>query len=287
MIGMRWRMGSALALGAALLLGGCAAAGPSAREASNADLKDGQVEWAFTQADQHPEKKLIEVIDGASETLDIAIYSLTYPDIVQAIKNAASRGVKVRIITDRIQSGGKTQKEALKLLGSAGIPLKINSHSGLMHLKMTVADGEVATTGSFNYSKSASTTNDEIFMAFRDAEIARSFSERFEAMWNDDKDFETLRASIAMPEEKTPSAPAGTGDGENDGETGDAGEGGGVGKSAAPASCKNPRIKGNINSKGDKIYHVPGGAQYERTKEEALFCTEEEAEAAGFRKAAS
>jgi micrococcal nuclease len=55
---------------------------------------------------------------------------------------------------------------------------------------------------------------------------------------------------------------------------------------AAPSSqsCSNPKIKGNINSKGEKIYHVPGGQFYDRTKAEELYCTEEEAVEAGFRK---
>jgi micrococcal nuclease len=48
---------------------------------------------------------------------------------------------------------------------------------------------------------------------------------------------------------------------------------------------KNCVIKGNINSKGEKIYHVPGGANYESTKPEKCFQSEEEAKAAGFRKA--
>lgn len=47
-------------------------------------------------------------------------------------------------------------------------------------------------------------------------------------------------------------------------------------------------IKGNINSSGDKIYHVPGSASYSRTKidkskGERWFCTTAEAEAAGWR----
>ncbi|TRY27962.1 nuclease [Brevibacillus sp. LEMMJ03] len=42
-------------------------------------------------------------------------------------------------------------------------------------------------------------------------------------------------------------------------------------------------IKGNINAKGEKIYHVPGSPNYERTKAEVWFATEEEAKAAGFR----
>lgn len=43
-------------------------------------------------------------------------------------------------------------------------------------------------------------------------------------------------------------------------------------------------IKGNISS-SSKIYHVKGGASYEKTSPEACFNTEAEAVAAGFRKA--
>mgnify|MGYP005839445763 CR=1 FL=1 len=50
-----------------------------------------------------------------------------------------------------------------------------------------------------------------------------------------------------------------------------------------------PVIKGNISSSGEKIYHVPGGAFYDKTvidegKGERWFCTEAEAVAAGWRK---
>lgn len=47
-------------------------------------------------------------------------------------------------------------------------------------------------------------------------------------------------------------------------------------------------VKGNISSRGERIYHVPGGAYYGRTKispakGERFFCSETEAEAAGWR----
>jgi micrococcal nuclease len=48
-------------------------------------------------------------------------------------------------------------------------------------------------------------------------------------------------------------------------------------------ACPSPDIKGNINSRGEKIYHVPGSRYYDRTIAEYWFCTAEEAEAAGFR----
>ncbi len=55
----------------------------------------------------------------------------------------------------------------------------------------------------------------------------------------------------------------------------------------APDQC---RIKGNISRSGERIYHVPGGQYYGRTKidsskGERWFCSEAEATAAGWRKA--
>jgi hypothetical protein len=49
-------------------------------------------------------------------------------------------------------------------------------------------------------------------------------------------------------------------------------------------------IKGNLNSKGDRIYHLPGQENYEQTvispsKGERWFCSEDEARAAGWRRA--
>jgi endonuclease YncB( thermonuclease family) len=47
----------------------------------------------------------------------------------------------------------------------------------------------------------------------------------------------------------------------------------------------NCNIKGNRNRKGQWIYHLPGMPYYDQTRPEAIFCTEEEARAAGYRRA--
>lgn len=44
-------------------------------------------------------------------------------------------------------------------------------------------------------------------------------------------------------------------------------------------------IKGNISRAGERIYHMPGDPFYGRTNAEAMFCSEEEAATAGFRRA--
>ncbi|WP_218672176.1 thermonuclease family protein [Marinilactibacillus piezotolerans] len=57
----------------------------------------------------------------------------------------------------------------------------------------------------------------------------------------------------------------------------------------APAQSTGGKIKGNISSSGEKIYHIPGGRYYDQTKidperGEQYFDTEEAAQAAGYRK---
>ena len=56
----------------------------------------------------------------------------------------------------------------------------------------------------------------------------------------------------------------------------------------AANSAAGCQIKGNINRKGDQIYHVPGSRDYDRTvideaSGERMFCSEDEAKAAGWR----
>ena len=57
--------------------------------------------------------------------------------------------------------------------------------------------------------------------------------------------------------------------------------------SRASGGCQ---IKGNISRKGEKVYHLPGTRDYERTRideagGERMFCSEDEAKAAGWRPA--
>ncbi len=59
-----------------------------------------------------------------------------------------------------------------------------------------------------------------------------------------------------------------------------------------PNRCPNLLIKGNISAKGDRIYHMPGSRSYVSTQidtkqGERYFCSEAEAQAAGWRAARS
>lgn len=53
----------------------------------------------------------------------------------------------------------------------------------------------------------------------------------------------------------------------------------------ASRARSNCNIKGNRNRRGQWIYHLPGMPYYEQTRPEEIFCSEEEARAAGYRRA--
>ncbi|HEY4564180.1 MAG TPA: hypothetical protein VIJ36_14445 [Thermoanaerobaculia bacterium] len=82
------------------------------------------------------------------------------------------------------------------------------------------------------------------------------------------------------------SAPGGSGE-RGGGKTGGASGGCPTGCTAPPPGCN---IKGNINRKtGDRVYHLPGQKHYDEVTVEPeagerWFCTEDEAQASGWRK---
>lgn len=176
---------------AAVTIPKTAAAGSASSGVSGTNTA--KVEYYFPRAGQKAQPQLISIIDSSQKTLDIAIYSLTDSKIGAAITRAHQRGVAVRVITDREQASGQYQKSLLKALVKAGIPVKVDTHSGLMHLKVTIADRKIATTGSFNYTKSAEQSNDEVFVVLRDEKAAQDFDAEFETMWNDKKGFRTYQ----------------------------------------------------------------------------------------------
>ena len=52
-----------------------------------------------------------------------------------------------------------------------------------MHHKVIIIDGRIVVTGSYNFSKSAKTRNDENTLIMHSPEIAELYIEEFERVW--------------------------------------------------------------------------------------------------------
>jgi len=148
-----------------------------------------QTDFVFSKEQHDPSEALIKLMNSAKTSLDIAIFSITKYDIVDAIVTAKKRGVKVRVITDKKESQNNYQNKELKYMKKFGIPILVNSHPGLMHLKVSIVDNKVVTTGSYDYSQAASTTNDEVLVILHDSDSAKKFTSKFDRMWFDKENF--------------------------------------------------------------------------------------------------
>lgn len=90
-------------------------------------------------------RRLINEIHRAKKSIDIALFSLTHPEILKALQSAEEHGVHVRAIID--SSSVKKAKSLSHLFTWKG--------GALMHHKFALFDGERIAFGSANWSKSA------------------------------------------------------------------------------------------------------------------------------------
>ena len=121
----------------------------------------------------------------AKRYIYVSVYGLTYPRAVEALVAAKKRGVDVRMLTDQERTQEVKQNTALQTLRLAGIPIRVNQHEGLMHLKQVVIDDEINASGSMNHTTSGNFYNDERLDIITDHGISVKAREQFLSMWND------------------------------------------------------------------------------------------------------
>jgi HKD family nuclease len=137
--------------------------------------------------DEHDLCRFIEFLRSGSNTLDICVFTITCDRIAKAIENEFRQGVKVRLITDNNTAGSLGSD--ISKLAKIGIPVKIDVSEGHMHHKFCVIDNKLMMTGSFNWTRGASTANYENVLVSNDATFVKEYHDAFEKMWNDSKRF--------------------------------------------------------------------------------------------------
>lgn len=180
---------SAAACLLALLAGGASAA---VQEASVPERVTASLEVLYSPEDR-PADRLVSLYEGARKSIYLAIYGLTYPPIIKALVAAHKRGVDVRVITDRQKLEDRNQRTGLETLRLAGIPIKVNRHDGLMHIKQAIIDDQINTSGSMNQTSSAARYNDERLDILHDAASTQRAKDKFLKMWTDHSRFEDWR----------------------------------------------------------------------------------------------
>ncbi|MFN4218007.1 MAG: phospholipase D-like domain-containing protein [Candidatus Bipolaricaulia bacterium] len=125
----------------------------------------------------------MHTLQNAQQSVHAALYQLTDPEIAQTLTELAARGIELKILLDDEPSKGS--KGCLLL--NVGIPVKQYVDSGIMHHKFAVVDSSVVITGSYNWTTSAQTRNEENLLVIHSPELAQAFEQEFQKLWTHTK----------------------------------------------------------------------------------------------------
>jgi len=134
--------------------------------------------------------QLLHWIDRAHSSIDVAMYSFTNKTIAKRLKNAAKRGVDVRIILDERQNlkdrysqiGYLAKYRNIELYTLKGKKIKRYEHFGKLHLKLAIIDRKRLIFGSANWSRSAFAYNYELIYFLQDIPKAKKATHYFERL---------------------------------------------------------------------------------------------------------
>ncbi len=165
-----------LALALSVLLSGCARSG-----------KRRHSPQVYVEPDAG-QKPIVDAIHGARSSIDLVTYLFTDEGMLEALADAASRGVKVRVMLEPHPYGGHSNFETMRArMAQAGIEFKASSPAFHMtHEKAMVIDGKEAWVMTCNMTESAFKHNREYLVRLRDPEMVKEIEQVFDADWNRD-----------------------------------------------------------------------------------------------------
>jgi phosphatidylserine/phosphatidylglycerophosphate/cardiolipin synthase-like enzyme len=145
------------------------------------DVSGTELEVYFSPDDATMER-VIELVQSAQESVFFLGYSFTDDDLAAALINANNSGIEVKGVLDKAQALSNAGGEYQNLLESS-IDVRLDGNPKSMHHKVIIIDVQIVVTGSYNFSKSAKTRNDENTLILHNPEIAAIYMEEFERVW--------------------------------------------------------------------------------------------------------
>ncbi|MCA9910426.1 MAG: phospholipase [Anaerolineae bacterium] len=128
------------------------------------------------------ETQLVDAINAAQRTIDIAAYEFNQVDVTQALLAAHQRGVQIRVVTDD-DAGVDASTGTLRQLVEARIPVVIDGRRALMHDKFIIIDSLTVWTGSWNYTVNGTYRNNNNALIIRSQAAVQNYQAEFDEMF--------------------------------------------------------------------------------------------------------
>jgi len=132
-------------------------------------------------------EKLIGYINRAQSTIHIAAFEFNLTPIADALVAAKKRGVDVRWVTDDETGLGADNdpgRGQFKQLRRAGIEVRADKRSVLMHNKFIIFDGQTVWTGSTNLTVNDNFRNNNNVIVIDSQPLAAIYEVQFNDLWN-------------------------------------------------------------------------------------------------------
>ncbi len=127
--------------------------------------------------------RIVELIRDSQESIHFLAYSFTSNDIGKAVMERAQSGVRVSGVMDDGQIKTSNASEYDPFL-QAGLDVRQDGNQdGLMHHKVIIIDQKIVITGSYNFTASAQTTNDENVVIIFSPDAAAKYMEEFQRVY--------------------------------------------------------------------------------------------------------
>jgi phosphatidylserine/phosphatidylglycerophosphate/cardiolipin synthase-like enzyme len=130
---------------------------------------------------------LIQKINAAQTSIHIASFEFDLTPVAEALIAARQRGVDVRWVTDD-EHGLEADEEPghgqFAMLQQAGIEVRSDERSALMHNKFWIFDGQTVWTGSTNITQSGIFKQDNNAIVIQSPELATIYEREFQEMWD-------------------------------------------------------------------------------------------------------
>lgn len=136
----------------------------------------------YFSPDDSPRASLLDLISSARESIYFMAFSFTADPIGEAVLARAEAGVTVAGVmeTEQVKSNIGTEFDRFN---QAGLDVYLDGIEGQMHHKVMVIDQNIVVMGSYNFTDSAETRNDENLIVIYNDQIAAEFISEFQRVY--------------------------------------------------------------------------------------------------------
>jgi phosphatidylserine/phosphatidylglycerophosphate/cardiolipin synthase-like enzyme len=120
--------------------------------------------------------KLVSYVQGAKKSVHFMIFTFTDETLATAMINQSKAGLDVQGV---IENRGASQG-AMPILYCANVPVRTDGNKYTMHHKVIIIDGQTVITGSFNFTKSADTVNDDNVLIIHNPTVAALYEKEYQ-----------------------------------------------------------------------------------------------------------